>query len=513
MLLDVLEFCRLSEAPSLSRGGRRLEDAVGDLNSLCVSFYGKSGPIDSTLVEKGLAPTRAAATHAKDVTADRVALRAPGPLCDPRLHLKGEQKRVYEDYENVTLPMSDWPDPLPRKCHKISPTEELKLARAILRCGMGSLVPESLAFRDQRGRVVSAGWFGVDHKQHVVRLIQDRRPANAIERRLGWAELPGGEQLAQLVLGNDEEVRSSLDDLRTYFFDLARPIEASPKNLVGRRLRGEDLPDHGGQAGELYYLSLDVWGMGDSNSVDIAQQCHVSVLQNENCLNDFEPLERSMSVPKGRTWEGVYIDDHLVLQKVKQHELDVESLRDDEILAACAQGWVKASLRRAPEKEVRFSLGFIAWGAHVESTRGLVGINIEKRRRLSHLTQEVTKHGYVNRHLMQMLLGNFVPAFSYRRELVSVWHRAYQFVESLPESGAWSRIPPDIRDEMVAAAGLLSLASAHIRWPVSPELSATDATTSFFGATVAPVGGKVARALFRVGEHRGEHTRLDWADT
>ena len=101
---------------------------------------------------------------------------------------------------------------------------------------------------------MSAGWFGVGHKQHVVRLIQDRRPANAIERRLGWAELPGGEQLAQLVLGNDEEVRGSLDDLRTYFFDLARPIKASPENLVGRRLRGEDFPDYGGQAGELYVL-------------------------------------------------------------------------------------------------------------------------------------------------------------------------------------------------------------------------------------------------------------------
>ena len=174
---------------------------------------------------------------------------------------------------------------------------------------------------------------------------------------------------------------------------------------------------------------------------------------------------------------------------------------------------MKVNLRRAPEKEVRFSLDFTAWGAHVESSRGLVGVNIEKRRRHSHLTREVTKHGYVNKHLTQMLLGNFVPAFSYRRELMSVWHRTYRFVGSLPESGGWSRIPPDIRDEMITAAGLLSLASAHIRWPVSPELSATDATTSSFGATVAPVGGNLARAPFWVGEHRGEHTRVDWADT
>ena len=64
--------------------------------------------------------------------------------------------------------------------------------------------------------------------------------------------------------------------------------------------------------------------MGDGNSVDVAQQCHVSVLQNENCLSGFDHLERSMPVPNGRTWEGVYIDDHLVLQKVKKHEFGVE---------------------------------------------------------------------------------------------------------------------------------------------------------------------------------------------
>eukprot|EP00972_Heterocapsa_arctica_P060219 8881953-Heterocapsa_arctica.AAC.1 len=34
-----------------------------------------------------------------------------------------------------------------------------------------------------------------------------------------------------------------------------------------------------------------------------------------------------------------------------------------------------------------------------------------------------------------------------------------------------------------------------------------------FSATESDVGGKISRALLRIAEHRGEHTRLDWANS
>eukprot|EP00972_Heterocapsa_arctica_P098862 14587701-Heterocapsa_arctica.AAC.1 len=120
----------------------------------------------------------------------------------------------------------------------------------------------------------------------------------------------------------------------------------------------------------------------------------------------------------------------------------------------------------------------------------------------------------VNRRLLQMVLGSFVPAFTFRRKLMSVWHHTYSFSDSLPDSeNKWRRLPPDIRDEPYAASALLAVAECHIRWRVSSVLSATDATMTSFGATESDVGGKISRALYRIAEHRGEHTRLDWANS
>eukprot|EP00972_Heterocapsa_arctica_P047415 6992485-Heterocapsa_arctica.AAC.1 len=166
---------------------------------------------------------------------------------------------------------------------------------------MGTLVPVSTALRDRNGKAVMAGRFAVDHKPQSHRLLQDRRPATATEARLGWAELPGGEQLTQLVLNEYEEVQRSIDDLRTYFFDLMRPEKASGRNLVGLVLKGADFPECSDSPDQQYLLLLDVWGMGDGNSVDVAQATHVAILRSERGLRHDETLERAMSAPRTRT--------------------------------------------------------------------------------------------------------------------------------------------------------------------------------------------------------------------
>ena len=51
---------------------------------------------------------------------------------------------------------------------------------------------------------------------------------------------------------------------------------------------------------------------------------------------------------------------------------------------------------------------------------------------------------------------------------------------------------------------------AHVRWPLSAELSTSDATENSHGSCSTEVPEKVSRALFRVGARRGERVRLDW---
>ena len=66
-----------------------------------------------------------------------------------------------------------------------------------------------------------------------------------------------------------------------------------------------------------------------------------------------------------------------------------------------------------------------------------------------------------------------------------------------------------VRDEVALATVFLPLAASHIRWPVSPIISATDATVDRGGAVQCEVNPQLAQRLYRMTEHRGCYVRLD----
>ncbi len=75
------------------------------------------------------------------------------------------------------------------------------------------------------------------------------------------------------------------------------------------------------------------------------------------------------------------------------------------------------------------------------------------------------------------------------------------------------KLPGDIRDELCMSVLFLALADVSVRAPVEDVLRCTDATPSGYGACETECPPKLMRALYRLGRHRGEHVRLDWADT
>ncbi len=109
-------------------------------------------------------------------------------------------------------------------------------------------------------------------------------------------------------------------------------------------------------------------------------------------------------------------------------------------------------------------------------------------------------------------LGSLVHPFSHRPELNSVLHRVYKWKTSL-EPGRVYKMPGNIRDELHVAVLYLSLCDVSVRAPAEDVLRATDATPSGFGGCAADCPPKLMRALHRLDRHRGEHVRLDWADT
>ena len=87
------------------------------------------------------------------------------------------------------------------------------------------------------------------HKEHSDRLINDRRPFNAIEGRLKWAKLPHGTMLMHLIVKQGETARASGDDLESFFYTLEHLQEWLARNAVGKPFEGEGFEEFGGVPG------------------------------------------------------------------------------------------------------------------------------------------------------------------------------------------------------------------------------------------------------------------------
>ncbi|CAK0798347.1 unnamed protein product, partial [Prorocentrum cordatum] len=510
---DVFEFCRAAGRDAhAARGLGRLQKLASELVSLPGEACERQQRPDAEPGWDMQAGQLSADTLARalEVQPDRVKLKTPGPGCDPADHLTGKQLAEYVSYMDRCLAPEAWPAPLPRRCHRISKDNELKLVKDLLERGMGTLVPAADVPRDKAGCPLASGWFAVEHSEKWGRLIQDRRPQNATEERLAWLQLPSGEQLKLLRLNSpSEHVRGAVCDLKTYFYQVKRPQGTESRNVVGRAWQGRQLGKLAPDPNQHYFVALTVWGMGDANSCDVCQETNVSILQKHGCMTPAESLNAQLTVPVGRTWEGNYLDDHLTVQVFSDSERG-KGLRDTEIGERAKQAWEQAGLPRSVEKDVVEQPDFTAWGTEVRDGPGEVGSPLRKRRILASLTLDILESKKISKGMFRMLLANYVHPFSHRRELFGCFHRSFTWLESLTSERDLVAIPADIRDELFAAAALLALGVAHIRWPVDPEVSASDATEDSYGSCTAKVPSKISRALFRVGAHRGEHVRLDW---
>ena len=139
---------------------------------------------------------------------------------------------------------------------------------------------------------------------------------------------------------------------------------------------------------------------------------------------------------------------------------------------------------------------------------GFAGAPPPKRAELMNLVLELVSLPSVELGLLRRTVALFIHPYMHRKCFMCVFHRVFVWMATLRE-GQLTRWPPDVREELLAAAMLLPLCHAHLRWQVSERLSSTDATPTRGGATCCNVGSALAEELFRQAEQRGCYTRLD----
>jgi hypothetical protein len=378
---------------------------------------------------------------------------------------------------HITLPRNEW-GTIPKPCHRITKENEKLLINKIISINMGSLLsvreiqqqlyPDSenrrraLRWFRQRGlgATLAGGWFSVAHKENFDRLIYDRRPANATESRLGWAQLPHGSLLTQVVLRGSRCLRGSLHDLRVFFFCLAQPEERVHKNAVGRIWEASDFPDLNLDPAQDYVLCLRVQGMGDLNAVDVAQTVHEEVLKVAGTLREDQVIRYGHPVPAGDSWEGVYVDDHLALQVVADEAAMAGDGRDRDIVRSVKQAYLDTpGLEEAVEKEVLFEPNFTAWGTEVSGVLGFAGAPRERRAGLSCVSALLGARGTADKKTLEKVIHSTTHPFMHRTEFFSIYAEAYRFMDRC-DYGKVYKLPRQVREELFIAALLLPLCEA-----------------------------------------------------
>jgi len=252
--------------------------------------------------------------------------------------------------------------------------------------------------------------------------------------------------------------------------------------------------------------------MGDSSGPDVAQLAHEAMLRKNGCLCPGEHLKYNTSVPSSNTWEGVYIDDRFVISVLPSAKATTISsdLRDCQLVTAGEKAYEETlGIERASEKEVRYATDFTAWGTQILGRKGRACAPRQKRSSICALLSITLRQGHIDRKSLERLLCQVIHPFMHRWEFLRVMHQCFHFVQSL-SYGPPRKIPGPVLDELTFMMLLLPTAEANLRWAISDEVSAVDATPAMEGACVAPLPSKLAHQLFRIAEHKGAYVWMDW---
>lgn len=509
LLVEARHFCAASggEIPSLGRGRAHLRKLIAR-NTSTYQFSTNTSTSTSTVAEP--------------IDLKRIAMPTHAGRVQPHKYLCPERAKVLEDLNTIVLPEDSWPLPATRPCQLLPQESQLEFVEWAIKSEFAVLIPEEFVPRNSAGKLLVSGLFAVPHTRGRQRLIVDRRPQNEQERQLNWMQLPHGTLFCRQRLRPSEALRGSGDDLECYFYQLAHQPNWWPRQCCGKRIRGADVQHLGGDPRLSYRLAVRVVCMGDANGTSIAQGVHEGILQGKGCMRPGETLRLGFPVPDSDTWEGAYLDDHLVTQKLPRDCLACHSgnrcklcnkskhtWRDEHIVRDSCLAYEEADCPRSEGKSFRYQSNFESWGTAVQSHSGRVSACWDKVRQNARLIFSLLTLPQVDLELLQCAIGGFVFPFMHRRELMCNFHRIYSFMHAHKDRTTF-RLPPDLKDELLGAILTLPLASSSMRAPVSQKLVATDSTPTTGGACSAHISASMAHSLFSQTQLKGELVRLDW---
>ena len=152
------------------------------------------------------------------------------------------------------------------------------------------------------------------------------------------------------------------DDVSNFFYNLKQAKNWWRRNRFGRVFAGAEAAALGGDLAVLHHLALCVCAMGDLNSVGIAQRAHERILESTGGFPLEGRLVYGQVLPKTNLVHGLYIDDLLVVLRLKQRDWNLWPAADLDRMRCCERAYEVSRLPIAPAKSFRTQGTFTAWG-------------------------------------------------------------------------------------------------------------------------------------------------------
>ena len=114
--------------------------------------------------------------------------------------------------------------------------------------------------------------------------------------------------------------------------------------------------------------------MSDKNSVDVAQATHRHLLKRAGCLCAHEEVLYPRPLPDGPVYEGIYLDDRVVVAVAENGPPEPGQTARDELLMNRARAAYKEhNLPISDGKSFDKAENFVAWGTEIKSKEGSCG--------------------------------------------------------------------------------------------------------------------------------------------
>ena len=504
-----------------SDGGAKLATAeaeVAELERLLADelrlqgHYG--GPAGGTHVrpgDAGLAPF---------IAAD-VALPARGGFFDLAAFLPDDVERAaYEDPDTLLEGGDASGEPASRGAPRgvaLSSAELLQLCVRLDAAGILALVPADEA-EDISPIFAVRKKFDATRGVWSLRLLFDRRRRNERERHLHGAsrDLPHAACFLDIVLEAGEHIEIDASDLECFYYTARVSDKRAARNVFGRPLPASKFamcacynPALGNR---LVVPALATLAMGDRNAVDFAQRGHRELLLRAGALDPGCEVHYGAPLPRSKTLHGVMIDDRVALSLVSSGAEGTEArARATREWDAAMDAYAASCGKPVPEKALRRARAGRVWGAWLDGERGTLGGPPQRRAALATLTVRLAVCGWGTPALLRRLLGSWVFHLMFRRAAFSVLDAAFRFVHSrspgrdgtAPDETRVSRLPGEVRAELLAIALLSPLLVTDLRAPVAAQVWCADASPSAGAVVRADIPAGVARELWRHRDSRG----------